>query len=287
MDDTRTVYSECPLPDLLSLSAVISFFARRYTKDFVFKGETHDFAEIVCVTDGKVGITAGKNVYVLSAGQMIVHPPEEFHAIWSDRDTAPEAIIFSFRAERFPELERKVFRLSPENLATIRELFKDAKQCFLFNDFLVKSVKKGFELQACALKKNLETLLLSVFSEKQDGDAKYTSRSAENYAEILSYLENNLDKNISLKALSAACNLSIPAVEKTVNRFSGCGVLAYFNTLKLKRAKELLSDGISVKETALRLGYSNQNYFSSRFKKHTGFSPSEWSKRFARTFLTD
>ena len=75
------LYRACPVGSALTIEALYTFSCRRFPDGYTFKGETHDFAEAVCVTDGKAGITAGKNVCVLSAGQMILHPPGEFHAI--------------------------------------------------------------------------------------------------------------------------------------------------------------------------------------------------------------
>ena len=98
------LYRECPVKNTLRLASLFTFSRRKFPGNYSFKGESHDFTEVVCVTDGKVGITADKNVYVLSAGQMIVHLPGEFHAIWSGCGTEPETVIFSFRAEAFPDI---------------------------------------------------------------------------------------------------------------------------------------------------------------------------------------
>ena len=69
--------------------------------------------------------------------------------------------------------------------------------------------------------------------------------------------------------------MSVPSLEKTVRRYSGCGAMSYYNELRMQKAAELLSEGSSVKETALSLGFSNQNYFSTSFKKWSGKAPSE------------
>ena len=50
--------------------------------------------------------------------------------------------------------------------------------------------------------------------------------------------------------------------------------MKYYNELKMRKATELLKDGKSVKEVALSLGFSDQNYFSLRYKKWAGVPPS-------------
>lgn len=278
--NTQNGYRECPVFPFLSVHSLFTFSTQRFNDGYDFKGETHDFYEVVCVTDGKVGITADKNVYVLDAGQMILHPPGEFHAIWSDRGASSETVIFSFRADPFPEQKKRVFRLSRERLNEIKSIFRAAEDAFRMEAHCVVAIKDGKAACAAAVVKRLEVFLLDVFEDGKNDEnaAKYTGRSAENYIRILSVIENGLSEPLNASTIAELCNMSLPAVEKTVFRFAGCGVMAYYNGLRMQRAAELLSSGASVKEAAISVGFSDQNYFSARFKKWSGAPPSAWKK---------
>ena len=48
---------------------------------------------------------------------------------------------------------------------------------------------------------------------------------------------------------------------------------------KIERAKELLLNGLSVRNVALEVGYGNIAYFSTLFKQECGVSPSEYSRQ--------
>ena len=52
--------------------------------------------------------------------------------------------------------------------------------------------------------------------------------------------------------------------------------LSIFNDLKIEYAKELLSAGHSVTQTAALAGFANQAYFSAAFKRITGRLPKEY-----------
>ena len=78
--------------------------------------------------------------------------------------------------------------------------------------------------------------------------------------------------------LAKQCGMSVPALEKTVKKYTGHGAMKYYNELKMRKATELLKDGKSVKEVALSLGFSDQNYFSLRYKKWAGVPPSTVGK---------
>ncbi len=271
-----TLYTEYPIKNILSIRSLFTFSTQKFSGDYTFKGESHNFIEVVCVTDGKVGITADKQVFLLSAGQMIIHKPNEFHAIWSDCDSEPEVVIFSFKADAFPSLSQYVYALSEEKIAQIKNAYLEAVKIFEFGkNYCVKKVKQNTQTEASLLIKRLETFLLSVLSQSDAVSPQYGGRSSDNYHAILSVMEENLDKALKTEELAKLCNVSVPTLEKTVFRYFGCGAIKYFNSLKMQKALEMLGVGVPVKETSISLGYSNQNYFSFAFKKHFGYPPSK------------
>ncbi len=265
-------YGECPVKETVRLSSLFTFFRKTYSLDFTFQGESHDFYEVVCVLDGKAGITAGKNVYTLSAGQMILYPPAEFHAIWSDYGSSPEILIFSFRAEKFPEIQDRIYALTPEQIEEIKSVYSAAERAFVLEDINVREVQSAPEAEKIV--RRLEIFLLSVLDTGNGRAEQAHSRSGENYYHIVSVMERNLEKVMTADELAKQCGMSVPALEKTVKKYTGHGAMKYYNELKMRKATELLKDGKSVKEVALSLGFSDQNYFSLRYKKWAGVPPS-------------
>ena len=272
-------YKECPIKEIISIKSFVSFFRRTFPYDFYFSGESHDFTEIVCVIDGNAGITADKEVYVLSSGQMIVHTPNEFHNIWSNNAEA-EAIIFSFLAESFPALEKKVFTLTREQISELCEVHKEVKEIFSLNEnFLIAEIQPHREAEAAIFIKRLEILLLSILATENDTVPVYSSQSAGNYVRIVSVMEEMLGGPLKIDMLAERCKISVSAIEKTMHRYMGCGAIAHFNNLRMQRAAALLATGKSVKEVTHELGFSSQNYFSSAFKKWSKQSPSSFRKQ--------
>ena len=269
-------YGECPIQETVRLRSLFTFFRKTYSLDFTFQGESHDFYEVVCVLDGKAGITAGKNVYTLSAGQMILYPPAEFHAIWSDYGSSPEILIFSFRAEKFPEIQDRIYALMREQIEEIKALYFAAERAFVLEDINVKRVRSQAEAEKIV--RRLEIFLLSVLDTGNGRTEKLNSRSGENYYHIVSVMEKNLEREMAADELAKQCGMSVPALEKTVKKYTGHGAMKYYNELKMRKATELLKDGKSVKEVALSLGFSDQNYFSLRYKKWAGVPPSTVGK---------
>lgn len=262
----------CNVPEFVIVNKLYSFFLRSFPKGFFFKGESHNFYEVVCVLEGKVGITAKNKVYRLKKGEAIYHPPGEFHAIWNEGDESTEAIIFSFSATHFPVLFDKVYPLSEEYQQKIRRLEKEANTYF---DIKGGTVTPAKEIEAALTVKELEIFIASVFRGHAGYNSPHLAKSADLFTKILTVMEENIKFSLSVTQLAQKCNISVATLEKTVYKYLGYGAINHYNTLKMNRAYSLLLSGASVKETSLSLGFSNQNYFSARFKKHYGFAPSK------------
>ena len=93
---------------------------------YFYNGESHDFWEAVFILKGKAGITAGETVYTLTEGQMIFHPPGEFHRLWNDGDEFLRIAIVSFGVAAFPIDRHRIysFESSDRVFLAVREIRK-------------------------------------------------------------------------------------------------------------------------------------------------------------------
>lgn len=267
-------YFECPVKDVFHIKSLYTFFRKKYPRDYDFKGESHDFHEIVCVLNGEIGVTADKNVYLLSAGNAILHSSGEFHALWSNYASEPEVIVFSFSGDELPVTGKTLFSLSQRQTNEICALHEKAQKLFKINDMQVVEPLQNKEVQISVFIKRLELFLLSLFADTIETAVVPSGRSAENYAKIVSVMEEHIADGLSAAEIAELCNISVPSLNKTVAKYCGCGAIHYYNNLRLKKAEELLLSGASVKEAALSVGFTDQNYFSACYKKHKGVSPS-------------
>ena len=87
-----------PIERIAAIDGFYTAFRRQIDGDFVFRGETHDFYEIVFLLKGTVGVTAGANSFVLEAPSAILHPPMEFHSLRGIGGKNATMIIFAFAA---------------------------------------------------------------------------------------------------------------------------------------------------------------------------------------------
>lgn len=93
------------------------------------------------------------------------------------------------------------------------------------------------------------------------------------------YLNDNLNENISLDTISKDIGISKYYLHRLFTEFNGITPFGYLTGIRLEKAKHKLQNSKdSIFEIAINCGFDNTAYFSNLFKKHTGFSPTEFRK---------
>lgn len=97
--------------------------------------------------------------------------------------------------------------------------------------------------------------------------------------EVLDYIHEHFETPMSLSDIAEhfhysnnyVCDLFKKNISKTFTEY----LLDY----RMKKAKEMLTDqSLNITEIALAVGYKDYSYFTRVFKKHSGYSPSQYRK---------
>lgn len=96
----------------------------------------------------------------------------------------------------------------------------------------------------------------------------------------LDFIEAHLREPITLNDIARHVNLSARAVQQGFRAELGTTPMAYLRDCRLERAREELidaipSDGITVTDVAVRLGFSHLSYFAQLYRQRWGESPSD------------
>ena len=71
-------------------------------------------------------------------------------------------------------------------------------------------------------------------------------RRKEIYRAIVTLLESSIDKNLSVSEIAEICNMSEINLKKTFSKYSGLGVIKYFNQMKVTAGIEMIKNEKSV-----------------------------------------
>ena len=292
MEEMAMAYVPTVLRKEIVIDSVITIHYFEYTRDFVFKGEKHDFWEFLYVDKGQVSVCQDDTWHNMSRGEIIFHKPNEFHAIRSMGKESINLVVMSFKT-RSPAIkffENRIGLVSQAERQYISLLIQEAKEAFStpLNEPAVEQVRLRedavFAAQQMILL-YLEMFLISFYRGGQQQLAEtahphhqevtllHTERDSR-FEEICNYLEFRICDRLTVSDLTRHFSVSRSMLQALFHEETGAGIMDYFAQLKIKRAKEIIRDGnMNLTEIAYFLSYSSLPSFSKQFKKITGMPP--------------
>ena len=107
-------------------------------------------------------------------------------------------------------------------------------------------------------------------------DEKYNSLVES----ILSYIDDNLSDNITLKTLADKFYFSPNYISTLFKKHNGLSFSQYMVNARIEKSKKLMENmDMKLYNIAQAVGYDDADYFSKKFKQVTGTSPSQWRIR--------
>ena len=243
------------------------------SEDFDFKGESNYFLELLYVVSGCVQITEDEKVYILNEGDIIFYAPMEFHCLKSYKKTTPNIINLSFTV--VGELPNKIFDgVYQLNVSQQAQLLK----CFeLTERYVADNDKSGYLGQYASV--SLTALIIDICTQLKQKDAFLSETSAHLYTQIVTTMLQTVYDNFSLLDLAKKHNISVSYLKKLFMTYASVSPKTFYNSLRIKEAVRLLSDGLQISQIAEKMNFSSPNYFSLFFKKHLGLTPMEYKRK--------
>lgn len=97
--------------------------------------------------------------------------------------------------------------------------------------------------------------------------------------EIILYIENHLDEQISYQKLAKIAGLNEQILHSVFSLITNVGLAEYIRNRRLSKAAEDLKKGISVMDVAIKYQYTSAVAFSRVFTKFHGVKPSEVKRK--------
>lgn len=152
----------------------------------------------------------------------------------------------------------------------------DTVRLLLSNALNQVYIREGRTEKKSALISNEQ--IKSVLNIPNDDEKEH--HSILNATQITNYLLDHIGEMTNLDKMASDLSVSKSHLVRRAKELTGYTIQNLHEKLKIEQAKNLLMiDSIKLTEIASRLGFQNQNYFSSVFKKNTGLSPRNWAKQ--------
>ncbi len=288
-------YIRTKLQEDLKIDSIITLHYFEYMKDFIFQGEAHDFWEFLYVDNGTVSVRYDDTWMTLNTGDIIFHQPNEFHAIKSIGRNSPNLVVISFicHSPAMKHFIHKSYTLTNEERSLISHIISEGKKTFStpMNIPSVEQVqikdKTPFASQQLIIL-YLELFLITCIRNHQENTApsfaapkntpeKQTTKQSR-LEEVIQFMEAHICEQLKLSDICSEFSISRSSLQSLFHSEKECGVIDYFNQMKIQRAKDIIREGtMNFTEIAYYLSYSSLPYFSRQFKAALGMSPSEYS----------
>ena len=262
-----------------SIRGFYTAFEANWNDNYVFHGESHNFWEIVFFEQGNVECVEDEKVYLVKDNCMLLHAPMEFHRIRSYPGTSPRGFILSFQADgTLPEgLKQGIFQLTEEEKEEYRSICNNVRK-------VVLNTKEPYLSQLAA--DQLSSFLIRL-SKKTAVEEIVRSDRSESYHKIVSDMTKWVDGNLTLSDFAKQQSISVSYMKLLFWEYSGISPKTYYNQLRIQRAVALLNQNRSIGEISETMNFSSQNYFTVFFRKHMGYSPSEYRRKYLRPSKED
>lgn len=249
------------------------FCEERSQEGLYFWSHWHDEMELLYVTEGSSKIVLNQQEIVLQKGNMLIVNGNTLHSGYC-LQTPYKCRVISFNPDSW------VSEVAARNLIYKTEIVEDT-----FIDQVLDMLFAEYErrelayIESC---KSLLTLLLIHLarnyadSSQSPASLKQADQNFKKFSQVLSYIEQNFDQNISNKYLAEIMHVSEDHFSHLFSKNIGMSPQRYIKIIRLQRARELIVAGENtIAEIARKVGFTDYNYFGRQFKSHFHYTPKE------------
>ncbi|MBO5889551.1 MAG: AraC family transcriptional regulator [Clostridia bacterium] len=239
----------------------LSYFRHNFYGGYFPVPKRHnDFSELTLVIKGNLHYVVDGEHYYLNEGDALYVESNTYTERLYDNKYA-DYVSFNFRTS----LSGEFFKTGIINNCITAEIKSLINLCDANNSYKTENFDNK---EKCII-----SLIIYILQEKLT-----TTHENKIVAKIKKYVNDNLDKHLTLKEIGEALFFSPAYCDTLFKRETGTSIIAYSITQKIELAKKLLSEGVPLKSVSMATGFTDYNYFSRLFKRKTGYSPHQFKK---------
>ncbi len=250
---------------------------------------THEFTEIVYVTDGEGIETIGGTEHTVARGDLLFINRSATHKITPVKNYSYVNICFSpeIVSERVITRENAFDLLSLTALEEVRQEYGAQIMTFFGEErrlieTLIFDMLREYDSrldERSAVLESYMTVLIAKILRKRRMDAEGKG-SGTLWRELSLYIENNIDKSLTLEELAGRCFYNPSYFSRVFKEKFGTTLVEHIMRERIAAAARYLSDGeLSLDAIAERCGFCDRTGLYRAFMRFYGESPSEYRKR--------
>ncbi len=246
-----------------------------------FDSHSHDFHKLIICLGGSVNYTIEGKSYALSPWDILLVPKNMIHHSKTDALRAYERIVLFIDDKYLSSLDEddklsECFKRAENEGKCLFHAEGDLRKSLSSAaDELEKAAKKEDRLSKLLCDASFLRLMVHINILSLDADSTEGVIADIRLDEIISFINTNFAKNITIDTLSQKFYISRSYLMHKFKSITGGSVHNYINQKRLACALSMLRDGKNAGDAARDCGFSDYTVFYKSFKKMYGFSPAE------------
>ena len=229
---------------------------------------SHEECELYLLTAGVCTYLIDDEMYTITKGDLVVVPEHTLHRTIYDPQDIHVRMLCSLPIELMP---RNLYSLISKNQYVYRCGDKFEEILKILNEINI-NYRLNDMLSSEAIKANVT--LLFVMLLRENNDMLVPARTDFFSSKVIDFIINNYNKNMSLESAARTFYVTPAQLLRTFKKETKFTFWEYLLLYRIEKAKEFLrTTNKSVKEISHMCGFKDSNYFSTSFKKHTGYTP--------------
>lgn len=249
------------------------------------EAHSHDYYEFYFFVEGDVSMQVGRSIYPVRYGDAMLIPPNVPHRAIIHNQNVPYRRFVFWISKEFCETLRQI---SPYYIYVIDHVKKDKHYfCHLdqiaFNSLQSKMMRLLEEMQSDRYGKEIQITLyvddfiLNINRLVHDMlEPKEKVSDASLYTNLMDYIEEHLDEELSLERLADEFYVSKYHIAHVFKDNIGLSIHQYITKKRLSKCQEAIRAKMNITEIYHTYGFGDYSSFYRAFKKEYGISPKEF-----------
>ncbi len=271
MKMNRNIYPYNPQPELLPI--YLAGIGGSEYQGYVNRPEGYQWHQILYSAHGNGFLEYDGQKFDIHAGDYF-YIPADYPSVYYGKQTKWDVrwLVFTgFGCEKLLsnfDMQRPIILRSPEN-STLEKLFEKMVTSQLNERMISNFVCSGL----------LYEYLLEFHLKRNENVLNSKNRKYNLLLPALVYIENHLDRDISIEELSAVTGITHQHLCRIFKETQQMRPVEYLMRRRIEKAKEMLRNkAMPIATISSSLGFSSPAYFSTIFKQYEGIPPMNYRK---------
>ena len=261
------------MPDLEATSNDIYYYHKAVNKTrSQCTQHYHNSFEIYYLKEGHCNYFIDDRLYGMKAGDIVLIPSEVIHKTNYDRSEPHTRMLVNCSDGYIPP---SVLPYIPSMIYLYRnpQIAKEAEAIF---EKIGQEFERDDPFRDDALRCLTYELFFLLARNRTNSDV--VSAGSLFIEETVKYIQKHYMTDITLADMAKSHSVSPEHMSRTFKKETGFGFAEYLTLVRLQKAEYMLKNepGKTVCEVAYACGFNDSNYFSDKFKKAYGKSPSKY-----------